>query len=279
MASSIDHALKTTVIERSRGFNLQFRELWEYRELVFFLGWKDVLARYSQAYIGLAWAIVQPVISVIMLSVVMGKLAKLPSDGVPFPIFVFAGTLCWQYFATVTATAQTAVGLTGRLMSKVYFPRLVMPLSLMIPPAVDFLAGTIVFACAMIIWRYPLSKNIVWLPVFLVFELLIALAFSLWYMAINIAFRDLRHIFPLITQFLYMSSGVFYSSKMIPAKFSLLYDLNPIASLLQGVRWSLFGTGAEPGWHLALCFMIVLALILTGILVYNRVARNIADIV
>ncbi|MBY0356366.1 MAG: ABC transporter permease [Candidatus Obscuribacterales bacterium] len=269
----------TTIIESNNGFNLQLKELWEYRELVFFLGWKDVLSRYSQLYVGITWAFIQPVFSVVVLTIVMGRLAKLPSDGVPYPLFAFAGTLCWQYISTVSMSAHSIGGASGKLMSKVYFPRLVFPLSLLIPPAVDFISGLSIFMLLMLVMGYSISSNIIWLPLFMLLGLITAFTFALWFMALSISFRDLKQVIPLIIQLLYMTSGVFYSNKLVPEKFQLLYDMNPVASIIQGFRWVVFGTGHPPGWHLGLCIAILFVAMVSGMLVYNRIAKSIADII
>lgn len=254
-------------------------ELWDYRELIFFLGWKDVLSRYGQSSLGFIWAFAQPLSAVIILTLVMSKLIKVPSDGLPYPIFAFIGILCWQYLASSAAAAQLPGLAAGRLLTKVYFPPLTIPISVLILPFVDFVFGACAFVLMLCIWPCPLSSNIIWLPMFLAMEILTALVISLWFTALIIAFRDMKHVLPVFMQLLYLSSPVFYSSSLVPEKFTLIYGLNPIACVIQGFRWSILGAGSFPHDSIIPATAILLVLLLIGLSLYDRVSRRVADII
>ncbi|MBY0360164.1 MAG: ABC transporter permease [Candidatus Obscuribacterales bacterium] len=282
MISSTGQEFKTRITSDSKFFKRlipQLVELWEYRELIFFLGWKDVMSRYGRTSLGFIWVIVQPLSSLVVLSLVMGKLMKVSSDGFPYPVFAFIGILCWQYLMSTASATQLPGLAAGRLLTKVYFPPLTIPISILVLPFVDFLFGSIVLVGMMVLWHCQLSVNIVWLPLFLGLEILIALVISLWFMALTIAFHDMRHVLPILMQLLYLASPVFYSSSVVPKNFAVLYDLNPIACVIQGFRWSILGAGQPPFAAMIPGTCVLIVLLCLGFTLYDFVSRKVADII
>ena len=273
--------IRSITLRPSRGWiALNLRDLWLYRELAFFLTWRDVKVRYKQAVLGIAWAILQPVTTMIIFSVILGYLLKVPTDnGIPYPVFSYVALLPWQLFASaLTKSGGSLVG-SSNLITKVYFPRLVIPLSSLGASLVDFMFSFLVLIGLMLYYRINLTWNVLWLPLFLLFALTTAFAVGLWLSALNVQYRDVQQMIgPIVSAWKY-ASPVVYSASIIPsAKWQVVYALNPMAGVIQGFRWALLGTQA-PGISLAVSIGVVLVLLVSGLFFFKRMERVFADIV
>jgi lipopolysaccharide transport system permease protein len=267
------------IIQPSRGWtSLKLRELWGYRDLLFFLAWRDVSVRYKQTVLGAAWAIIQPLFTMIVFSLFFGRLAKIPSDGAPYPLFAFTALLPWQYFAAaLIASGDSLIG-NAHLFSKVYFPRLVIPMASVLPPAIDFVIAFGVLLIMMLFYGVTPAWNIVWLPFFLLLALITALGAGLWLSAMNVQYRDIRYAIPFLAQFWMFASPVAYPSSMVPEQWRPLYGLNPMAGVIEGFRWALLGT-TPPGPLIAVSFLTALTLLVSGMFYFRRMEKTFADVV
>jgi lipopolysaccharide transport system permease protein len=269
------------VIRPARGWTaLNLRDLWIYRELVYFLTWRDIKVRYKQAFLGVAWAILQPLLTMVIFSVIMGYLLKVPTDNsVPYPVFSFVALLPWQLFAGALQRAGTSLVGNSNLITKVYFPRLVIPFSAVAAGLIDFCLAFLVLLGLMFYYHLQITVNVLWLPLLVVLALITALAVGLWLSALNVQYRDVQHMIPFIVQAWFYASPVVYSSSIIPsAKWRLVFALNPMAGVIQGFRWALLGTQA-PDASLAVSSAVVLVLLVTGLYFFKRMERTFADIV
>lgn len=258
---------------------VNFSEIWEYRELVFFLVWRDVKVRYKRAVLGVAWAVVQPLVTMIIFTVVFGRLAGLPSEGIPYPLFTLAALLPWQLFAgAVTGASNSLVG-NSALLSKVYFPRLIVPLASVAATLVDFCVSLGLLFGLMAWYRYLPPPAIVALPVFAVMALTTAFAIGLWTSALTVKYRDVQYLLPFALQVLLFASPVAYSAEIVPdGPLKVAYALNPLVGIIQGFRWSLLGT--EPaGAMMAVSFVGVLLVLAGGMFVFRRMEASFADVV
>jgi lipopolysaccharide transport system permease protein len=263
---------------------LNLPALWAYRELVYFLTWRDIKVRYKQAALGVAWAIIQPVVHMVIFTLIFGRLAGLKTDaGVPqewYPIFSFAALLPWQLFQG--ALQRSGISLVGNanLLTKVYFPRLIIPFSAVAAGLVDFGFSFLVLAGLMVYYQVPFTWNLVWLPAFIALALAAALAVGLWLSALNVQYRDVQHMIPFLLQAWMYASPVVYSIDMIPAEgpWRLLYGLNPMTGVIQGFRWALLGS-RPPDRLLVVSAVMVAALLLSGLFYFRRMERNFADMV
>ena len=267
------------VIEPSHSWlRLDLGDLWRYRELLFFLTWRDVMVRYKQTLLGAAWAILQPVLTMVIFSIIFGQLAKLPSEGIPYPIFTFTALLPWQLFAfALTNSSNSLVG-SQNLVRKVYFPRLVIPVASVLPGLVDFGISFLVLVGMMIFYHVPLSGRMLILPLFLLLALATALAVGLWLSALNVEYRDIRYVVPFLTQFWMYATPVAYSSTLIPEKWRLLYGLNPLTGVVEGFRWALLGSG-DVGGLLWVSVGIVILLLVGGLVYFKRMEDTFADVI
>lgn len=271
------------VIEPSRGVAaLQLGALWEYRELLGFLVWRDVKVRYKQTALGVAWIVVQPLVSMVIFSVLFGYLLQAPSNGVPYPIFAYAGLLPWNYFAgSLTRAAQSLVG-SANLITKVYFPRLVIPLSGVVGGLVDFGVASLVLAGLMVWYRVPPTANIVWLPLFLLLAMATALGFGLWLGALNVRYRDVNYLVPFLVQIWMYVTPVIYSVTLIPERYRWLLALNPMTGVVEGFRWALLGGVMEaepPGALFVVSVVITLVVLVSGAVFFRSTERTFADII
>ncbi len=257
---------------------LNLGDLWRYRELLLFLTWRDIAVRYKQTLLGAAWAILQPFLTMVIFSVIFGQLAKLPSEGFPYPIFTYTALLPWQLFAFALGNSSNSLVGSQNLVSKVYFPRLVIPIASVLPGLVDFLISFVVLIGMMIFYHIPLSLRMLTLPAFLLLALIAALAVGLWLSALNVEYRDVRYVVPFLTNFWQYATPVAYSVTLIPAKWRLLYGLNPMTGVVEGFRWALLGRG-EVGSLLWASVGIVVFLLVTGLVYFKRMEDTFADVI
>lgn len=268
------------VIEPSKGWiSLNLNEIWRYRELLFFLAWRDVKVRYKQTILGIVWAIIQPLITMVIFSVIFGQLAKLPSEGIPYPVFSYCGLLPWQLFAVTLQKGSTSLVGNAHLITKVYFPRLIIPLSAIAVGLVDFAISFIVLFGLMVFFGIGLSWPILWLPLFVLFTSLTALAVGLWVSALNVQYRDVQYIIPFVVQAWMFISPVAYSAELIPkGPWRILYGVNPLTGVIQGFRWALLG-GHPPDELMAISVIVVGVSLVSGLFYFRRMEKRFADVV
>ncbi|MGB6265460.1 MAG: ABC transporter permease, partial [Candidatus Acidiferrales bacterium] len=253
-------------------------ELWQARELIYFFVWRDIKIRYKQTAVGAAWAVLQPLLAMTVFTLFFGKLAHIPSEGLPYQVFVLAGLLPWMYFAASLANATNTIVENQRVITKVYFPRLVLPLSAVLSGLVDFGISFVIFAIMMVYYHLRPTMQILWLPAFLLLAMLTALGVGLWLSALNAIYRDVRYVLPFLIQLWLFASPVIYPPSLMSAKWRWLFGLNPMAGVIEGFRWSLAGQG-DPPIHLILVSTgIVLALLLSGLAYFQKMETTIADV-
>jgi lipopolysaccharide transport system permease protein len=268
------------VIKPSRGWvPLKLDELWQYRELLVFLVWRDIKVRYKQASLGVAWAVIQPLMTMVIFSVIFGELAKLPSEGIPYPLFSYAALLPWQLFSgALTRSGSSLVG-NATLITKVYFPRLIIPLSATIGGLVDFSISFLVLLGLMLFYGLAPTWAILWLPLLMVFTLVTALSVGLWLSALNVQYRDVQHVIPFVIQAWMYASPVAYSAELIPSgPWRFVYGLNPVAGVIQSFRWALLGAN-PPGELMLVSVGMVMTLLVTGLYYFRRMEKVFADVV
>jgi lipopolysaccharide transport system permease protein len=260
-----------------RWWALPFAEVWEYRELIYFFVWRDIKVRYKQTAIGATWAIIQPLATMLLFTMVFGRLAHIPSEGLPYAVFYYAALLPWNYFASALQNASLIVVANQHLLTKVYFPRLILPIFSVCTALVDFSVSFCMFMVLLGLYHIKPTAHIVWFPAFLLLALLTALGVGLWLSALNALYRDVAQILPFVVQFWMFASPVVYASTMVPAKWRWLYGLNPMAGVIEGFRWSLAGAGAAPGALFAASAAIVLVILVGGLAFFQKMEANIAD--
>lgn len=268
------------VIEAGRAERHYWRDLWRYRELFFFLAWRDILVRYKQTVIGITWALARPLLTILVFTLVFSKLAKLPSEGVPYPILVFAALLPWQFFSSAFSGAGDSVINNAGMISKVYFPRLVIPASALIASLVDFLVSLVILTGLMIWYGFAPGLRIFALPLFVLVAFSAAMGAGLWIAALNVKYRDFRIIVPFVVQFGLYVSPVGFSSTIVPEQWRLLYSLNPMVGVIDGFRWAILGEHTQlywPGFLLSLA--LVLVMLITGIVYFRKTEKTFADVI
>jgi lipopolysaccharide transport system permease protein len=263
----------------ARWWEIPFSELWEYRELLYFFVWRDIKIRYKQTAIGAAWAVLQPLLTMIVFTLFFGKLAHIPSEGLPYPIFYYSALLPWMYFAASLQNATNTIVENQRVITKVYFPRLALPLSSVLSGLVDFGISFLMFVAMMVYFGMRPSAAILWLPAFLLLALMTALGVGLWLSALNAIYRDVRYVVPFLVQFWMFASPVAYPSSLVPEKWRWLYGLNPMAGVIEGFRWSLAGRGDPPGRLILVSSGVVLLILLSGVAYFQKMETTIADVV
>ncbi len=269
-----------TIIEAKQGlFQLGLRELWDFRELLYFLVWRDVKVRYKQTVIGAGWAIFQPLITMVVFTVVFGHFAKIPSDGLPYPLFAFAALLPWGYFAQALGRSGTGLVNNAHLITKVYFPRLIIPLSSVVTPAVDFVPSLLVLFGLMAWFGVAPTWGVLLLPLFLLLALTTALAVGLWLSPINVKYRDVGHTIPFFIQFWMFASPVVYPLSLVPEQWRMIYSLNPMVGVIEGFRWALLGKENPDVLAILVSSAVVAALLLGGIVFFKRMERTFADVI
>jgi len=275
-----DQTEYTLIIESGRTELHYWKDLWRYRELFYFLSWRDILVRYKQTVIGIAWSIVRPLLTMIVFVVVFGKIAKLPSDGVPYPIMVFTAMLPWQFFANSLSESSNSLLANANMLSKVYFPRLIVPTSAVIVSLVDFFISFIILVVLMIWYQLMPGWRILALLPFLGLALFASLGFGLLLAALNVKYRDFRYIVPFIVQFGLYISPVGFSSSIVPEKWRLVYSLNPMVGVIDGFRWAILGEAMKvyvPGFVVSL--LVNVAILIVGVGYFRRTERKFADII
>jgi len=269
----------TTIIRPSKGWvSLRLNDLWEYRDLLLFLAWRDISVRYKQTVLGAAWAIIQPFFSMVIFSIFFGSLAQISSDGVPYPVFSFAALLPWTFFANALSESSNSLVGNANLLSKVYFPRLVIPLASTLGGLADFGIAFIVLVLMMVVFGIVPTAAVLLLPLFLLLALVTALGVGLWLSALNVQYRDIRYMVPFLVQALMFASPVVYSSTLLEEPWRTLYGINPMVGVIEGFRWALLGT-TPPGPMLFISVIAALALLVSGALYFRRMEKTFADVV
>jgi len=266
----------------SRGWvDLKLRELWSYRELLYFLTWRDIKVRYKQTVLGAAWAILQPFLTMVVFSLFFGRLAKISTGtaGLPYEVFSAAGTVPWAFFAYGLAQSSDSLVGNSQLIKKVFFPRLVMPIASVLSGLVDFALAFVVLVGMILAYGIPLTTNIVWLPLFLLLAFVTALGVGLWLSALNVEYRDIRYMVPFLLQVWMFISPVVYPSSLLDEPWRTIYGLNPMAGVLDGFRWALLGKTDAPGPMILVSAVVAVVLLITGTFYFRRMERNFADVV
>lgn len=268
------------IIEPQRGWtSLKLGELWEYRELLYFLAWRDIKVRYKEAALGASWAILQPLLTMLIFSLFFGRLAKVPSDGIPYPLFSFTALVPWTFFVMAVQQSSNSVVGSANLISKVYFPRLAIPVATVLAAMVDFGISFVVLLGMMIYYRRMPTVHALYVPFFVLLAFLASLGVGLWLSALNVKYRDIRYVVPFLLQFWMFASPIVYPTSMLPARWRTLYALNPMVGVVDGMRWSLLGTHTAPGPVIAVSALTTLLFALGGAMYFRKMENRFADIV
>jgi lipopolysaccharide transport system permease protein len=269
-----------TLIEPSRGwFNLELADLWRYRELLYFLTWRDIKVRYKQTALGAAWAVLQPLLTMVVFSIIFGRLAQLPSEGIPYPVFTFTALLPWQLFAFALNQSSASLVADQNLIKKIYFPRLIIPISSVMAGLLDFIIAFGVLLVLMFAFGIPLTPRLLAVPLMVLLALATAMAVGLWLSALNVKYRDVRYTLPFLTQVWLFATPIAYSSTLIPERWQLLYSLNPMTGVVEGFRWALLGKESAVGGMILVSTIMVVLLLVGGLIYFKRMEDEFADIV
>jgi lipopolysaccharide transport system permease protein len=280
LASLADSKSAITVIKPSRGWrSLDLRELWKYRELLLFLTWRDIKVRYKQTVLGATWAILQPLLTMVVFSLFFGRLARMPSDGIPYPIFSYAALVPWTMFANGLTQSSNSLVSSANLLRKVYFPRLIIPLSSILAGLVDFTISFAVLIVLMGLYGFAPTWNALWLPPLLLLTLVTSLGTGLWLSAMNVQFRDVKYTIPFLTQIWLFATPIVYPSSLLSEPWRTIYGINPMVGVVEGFRWALLGTDTAPGPTIAVSAVAAVALLVSGALYFRRMEKGFADIV
>ena len=267
-------------IEPTRGWtSLKLRDLWEYRELLGIFVWRDLKVRYRQTVVGILWAVLQPLLTMIIFSIFFGRLANMPSDEIPYPIFSFAALVPWTFFANTINQASNSLVNSADMIKKIYFPRLTMPISSMLAGLVDFLLAFILLLGMMAYFGFVPTINLLWFPFFLLLAMATSLGVSLWLAALNVQFRDVRYMIPFITQAWLFATPVAYPSSLLEEPWRTLYGLNPMVGVVEGFRWALLGTDTAPGPMVFVSFAVSIGILMSGTYYFRRTERIFADVI
>ncbi len=276
----VDSSEVELIIEAGRSESQYWKDLWKYRELFYFLAWRDILVRYKQTAIGIFWALIRPFLTMVVFTIVFGNLAKLPSNNAPYPILVFAAMLPWQFFSNALTECSNSLINNANLVSKIYFPRLIVPTSSVMVSFVDFLISGLILLGLMAWYNFVPSWRIVTLPVFIIIAFTASMGAGLWLAALNVKYRDFRYIVPFIAQFGLYISPVGFSSSIVPEKWRLLYSINPMVGVIDGFRWAILGGEAEiylPGFIISTGLVVLL--FFSGIWYFRKTERSFADVI
>jgi len=257
---------------------VDFKELWEYRELLYFFTWRDVKLRYKQTGLGIAWAVIQPLLMMVIFSVFFGGLAKIPSDGIPYPLFTLAALLPWTLFAEGMTRSTISMVSNANIMTKVYFPRLIMPVASIMSPLVDFCVAFGILILMMIYYGFVPTFNVIFLPLLIIFAMMTSLAIGLWLSALNVKYRDFQYTVPFLIQIWLFASPVVYPASMVPEQWRFIYALNPMSGVIEGFRWALLGTN-PPSTMIFISLGVVIVLLVSGVFYFRRMEQYFADIV
>ncbi len=260
-------------------FDLDLYAVWRYRELLYFLVWREIKIRYKQAAIGIGWAILQPVIAMLIFTAIFGYFARIPSDGVPYAVFAFTAILPWTYFSEAFRRGGTGLVDDADLIRKIYFPRLIIPLAMVVAPLVDFLLSFVVLLVLLAWYGIMPTANIVFLPFFLLVAMVLALAVALWLGPINVRFRDIKHTLPFLIQIWMYASPVVYPLSMVPERWKLLYNLNPMVGVIEGFRWALLGKENPDFLAMSVSLFLIVLVLLGGIVYFKKMERFFADVI
>ena len=258
---------------------INMRELVEYRELLYFFIWRDVKVRYKQTVLGAAWAILQPLITMIVFSIFFGRLAGMGSDGVPYPLFSYAALVPWSFFATGLSQSSNSLLSGANLLRKVYFPRLVLPIASVLAGTIDLAVAFAVLVALMFWYGFAISSAVLVIPALLVLAIITSLGAGLWLSALNVQFRDVRYVIPFLVQIWLLATPIAYSSSLVPDRWRPLYGLNPMVGVVEGFRWALLGTNTPPGFMILASSMAAVVMLMTGVFVFRRMERTFADVV
>lgn len=267
-------------IAPSRGWvALQLKEVWAYRELLYFMIWRDVKVRYKQTVLGAAWAIIQPLFTMIVFSLFFGRLGKIPSDGIPYPLFSYAALVPWAFFSHGLSQASNSLVGSGNLIKKVYFPRLSIPIASVTSGLIDFALAFIVLLGMMLYYGTVPTGNVIWLPLLILLTLITSLGVSLWLSALNVQFRDVRHAVPFLTQFWLFATPIAYPSSLLSEPWRTLYSINPMVGVVEGFRWALLGAETAPGPMVIVSALAALAILVSGTFYFRRLEKTFADVI
>lgn len=267
-------------LQPSKGWvPVKLNELWEYRELLFFMIWRDVKVRYKQTVMGMSWAVIQPFFTMVIFSLFFGRLAQVPSDGIPYPIFSYAALVPWGFFANGLTNSANSLVTNSNLLKKVYFPRLVLPISTVVGGVVDFVIAFVVLLFMMLYFGVMPTVNILWLPFFLLLALITSLGVGLWFSAMNVQFRDVRYAVPFLVQVWLFATPIAYPSSLLDEPWKTLYGLNPMAGVVEGFRWALLGTDTAPGPMIIVSAVMAVLLLVSGLFYFRRMEKGFADLV
>lgn len=268
------------IIEPKKSVRHYWRELWQYRELFYFFAWRDFKVQYKQTAIGVLWAVLRPLLTMIVLTVIFGKVAKLPSSGIPYPILVFSAMLPWQLFASSFAQSSNSVIDNANMITKIYFPRIIIPSSAILVSFIDFIISFSILVIMMFYFGFYPDLKLLLLPLFILLAVFTSLGIGLWFSALNVKYRDIRYVVPFAVQFGLYISPVGFSSDVIPEKWRIIYSLNPMVGVIDGFRWAVCGTNSIlyiPGF--AVSVLIAVAILVTGFLYFRRTERSFADVI
>jgi lipopolysaccharide transport system permease protein len=272
--------LPVTVIEPSKGWvSLRLGALWRFRELLYFLIWRDVKVRYKQTLLGAAWAILQPLLTMIVFSIFFGKLARMPSDGVPYPLFAYVALVPWTFFANGLTLSSNSLVSNQTLLRKVYFPRLVIPVSAVASGLLDFAIAFVVLLGLAARYGVTPTANMLWLPVLVLLALVTALGVGLWFAALNVLYRDIQYVVPFLVQVWLYATPIVYPSSLVPERWRTLYALNPMVGVVEGFRWTLLGTGTAPGPMILVSAAAAVATLIGGLFFFRRMEKSFSDVV
>ena len=276
---TIPSDLPRTRREASKGWAWpKLRELWEYRELLFFFAWRDIKVRYRQTVMGALWAIIQPFFTMVIFSLFFGRLANVPSDGLPYPVFSFTALVPWTFFANALAQASNSLVINANMVKKIYFPRLALPIATVLAGVVDFALAFLVLLGIMLYYGLVPTVNIIWLPFFTLLALVTSLGVSLWLAAMNVQFRDVHYTIPFLTQAWLFVTPIAYPSSLLPEPWRTVYGLNPMAGVVEGFRWALLGTDTAPGRMIMVSVLVAVILFVSGAFYFRRMEQSFADV-
>jgi lipopolysaccharide transport system permease protein len=268
------------LIEPSNGWvSLRFAELWHYRELIYFLSWRDIKVRYKQTALGAAWAILQPLLTMLIFSLFFGRLAKVPSDGIPYPLFSMAGLVPWTFFAFGLAQSSNSLVASANMIKKIYFPRLIIPISTVFSGVVDLMLAFVLLLVMMAWHGVSVTSNIVWLPFLVLLAFITSLGTGLWLSALNVKYRDIRYVIPFIVQFWMYATPIAYPSSLLSEPWRTIFGINPMVGVVEGFRWALLGAKTYPGPVLWMSTAVATLLLLSGAFYFRRMEKSFADFV